>query len=85
MGDRLATVDTDRKVGAAMPLSVAELGLHLTPCGLGQGLPPYQVASGSIQPFGHNTPTSQTGQTDRTTVTRSNSIGRTVLQTVDQK
>jgi len=26
------------------------------------------VASWSIQPFGHNTPTLQTGQTDRTTV-----------------
>jgi len=31
-----------------------ELGHHLTQCGLGQGLPPYQVASWSIQPFGHN-------------------------------
>ena len=26
----------------------------LTQCGLGQDLPPYQVASWSIQPFGHN-------------------------------
>jgi len=26
----------------------------LTQCGLGQGLPPYQVASGSIEPFGYN-------------------------------
>jgi len=27
---------------------------HLTQCGLGQAIPPYQVASRSIQPFGHN-------------------------------
>jgi len=27
---------------------------HLTHCRLGRGLPPYQVASWSIQPFGHN-------------------------------
>ena len=30
------------------------LGPHLTQCGLGRGLPLYQVASWSIQPFGHN-------------------------------
>ena len=27
-----------------MPLSVGELGLHVTQCGLGRGLPLYQVA-----------------------------------------
>jgi len=43
-----------------------ELGPHLTQCG--RGLPPCQVSSWSIQPFGHNTPTLQTGQTDETTV-----------------
>ena len=31
--------------------------------GWGRGLPPCQVLSSSIQPFGRNTPTSQTGQT----------------------
>ena len=31
-----------------------ELGPYLTPRGLGQGVLPYQVASSSIQPFGHN-------------------------------
>jgi len=31
-----------------------ELGPHLIQCGLGRGLPPYQVASRSIQPFGRN-------------------------------
>jgi len=34
------------------------------------------------QPFGHSTPTSQTGQTDRQ---RSDSIGQSILQTVAQK
>ena len=50
IGDRLATIDMRRKV----PLFLGELGPHLTQCGLGRGLPPCQVASGSIQPFGHN-------------------------------
>ena len=35
MGDRLATIDMGLKVGAAVPLSVGELGLHLAQCGLG--------------------------------------------------
>jgi len=54
MGDRLATIDMGRKVGAAVLLFVGELGPHLTQCSLGRGLPLYQVASWSIQPFGHN-------------------------------
>ena len=66
--------------GCCAPMG--ELGPHLTQYGQGRGLPPYQVACWSIQPFGHNTPTSQTWQTDRQ---RSNSIERTVLQTVAQK
>ena len=50
-------------VGCASFLG-GELGPHLTQCGLGRGLPPYQVASWSIQPFGHNTQHHrQTGQT----------------------
>jgi len=49
------------------------------------GLPACQVSSWSVQPFGHNTPTSQTDrQTDRQDRQRSDSIGRTVLQTVAQ-
>jgi len=59
-----------------------QLGPHLTRCRLGQGLPLYQVASWSTQPFGHNTPTLQTDRKDRQ---RSDSIGRTVLQTVARK
>jgi len=36
MGDRLVTIDMGRKVGgAAVPLSVGDLGLHLTQCPLG--------------------------------------------------
>ena len=47
---------------------LGELGPGLTQCDLDRGLPPYQVASWSIHPFGHNTPTSQTDrQTDRQT------------------
>ena len=38
-----------------------ELGPHLTQCGLGRGLPPYQVASWSIEPFGHNRHGSKSG------------------------
>jgi len=34
MGDRLATIDIGRKVGAAVPLSLGELGPVLTQCGL---------------------------------------------------
>jgi len=45
MGDRLATMDMHGKVGTAVPPFVGELGPHLATCGLGQGLPPYQVAS----------------------------------------
>ena len=56
MGDRLATIDMGRQEGGAtVPLfGGRELGPHLTQCGLGRGLLPYQIASRSIQPFGHN-------------------------------
>jgi len=37
---------------------------HLTHCRLGRGLPLYQVASWSMQPFGHNRRMSQTDRTD---------------------
>ena len=40
-----------RKVGAAVPLFMGEVGPHLTQWRLGQGVPPYQVVSWSIQPF----------------------------------
>ena len=44
MGDCLAATDMHRKAGAAVPISVGELGPHLTQCGLRRGLPLYQVA-----------------------------------------
>jgi len=54
-----------RSEGSAVPLSGGgELGLHLTQCGLGRDLPAYQVATWSVQLFGHNTQTSQTDGTD---------------------
>ena len=42
-----------KRRGAAVPLS-PELGPRLAQCGLGRDLLPYQAASSSIQPFGHN-------------------------------
>jgi len=55
MGDRLATIEMGWKVGADVPSPFfGEVGPHLTQCRLGRGLSPYQVASWSIQPFGHN-------------------------------
>jgi len=57
---------------------------------LGQDLPQCQVSFWSIQPFGHNTATLETGRQtgqdriDRTGQ-RSDSIGRTVLQRVAKK
>jgi len=71
------------KIGGLLcPLFGSELGPHLTQCSLGRGLPPCQVASWSIQPFGHNTPTSQTDKQGRQWP---DSIERTVLETVAQK
>jgi len=68
MGDHFAIIDMGqndmgREVGVGVPLSAGELGPHLTQSRLSRGLPPYQVASGSIQPLGHNTPTLQTDRT----------------------
>ena len=83
MGDRLATIDMGRKVWAVVPLSVGELSPHLTKCRLGRGLPvpTYQVASWSIQLFGHNTPTLQTDRQDNGPVAH----GEPLLVTVAQK
>jgi len=54
MGDRLATIGMGRKWGGAAVRAGSPLGPHLTQCGLGWGLPLYQVGSWSIQPFAHN-------------------------------
>jgi len=45
MGDRLVTIDMSRKLGGCAPFGREELGPHVTQCGLGRGLPSYQVAS----------------------------------------
>jgi len=75
-----ASVNPKLYLGADVPLSVGELVAHLTQCGLGWGLPPYQVAPRSIQPFGHRIDR----QTDNSPI-KSDSTGRIVLQTVAQK
>ena len=95
MGDRLATIGMGRKWGKAAvggwdPMGEEELGPYVTQCGQGRGLPACQVSSWSVQPFGHSARTSQTdrtgqtGQYRQTDRQRSDSIGRTVLQTVAQ-
>ena len=40
--------------GGLCPFRGGGLCPHLTQCRVGRGLPPYQVASSSVQPFGHN-------------------------------
>jgi len=68
-------------VGGCAPLEEGELGPHLTQCGQGRGLPACHVLSWSVQPFVHSARTLQADRTEQ----RSDSIGRTVLQTVAQK
>jgi len=53
MGDRGHDIHGPKTGGAAVPLS-RELGPRLVQCVIGRGLPPYQAASSSMQPFGHN-------------------------------
>ena len=53
MGDRLATIDTAEKWGLCSFLGGSWVP-HLTQCRLHRGLPSYQVASWSTQPFGYN-------------------------------
>ena len=45
MGDRMVTIDTDRKLGDGLCPVGGLLGSHVTQFGLGRGLPFYQVAS----------------------------------------
>jgi len=45
ISDHSATIDMGRKAGAAVSLSVGELGPHLTQYCLGRGLHPYHMAS----------------------------------------
>jgi len=55
--------ETWAKIGGVPPFG-GNLGPRATQCGQGWGLLPLQVSTWSIQPFGHNTPMSQTGHTD---------------------
>ena len=43
-----------RKIGGGAVPVWGEIGPHPTQCGLGWGLPPYQVESWCMQPFDHN-------------------------------
>jgi len=58
MGDRARAKWAKKWRDCCAPISGkeggSELAPHLTQCGLGWGLPLYQVASWSIQPFGRN-------------------------------
>ena len=45
MGDRLATIGMGQKWGGAAVGAGPPLGSHVTQCGLGRGLPLYQIAS----------------------------------------
>jgi len=51
---RLATTDISRKLGGCAPLGEGELGPHPTQCRVGRRLPLYNMASWSMQLFGHN-------------------------------
>jgi len=53
MGDRGHNRHGPKRGGGAFPFRGA-LGTRLIQCGLRRGLLPYQVASSSIQSFGHN-------------------------------
>jgi len=83
MGDRLATIDMGRKVGRGCyaPFCGAELGPHLTQCGMGDA---YLHTKWNLDPSNRLAIVHQRHrQRDRQTQ-RSDSIGRTVLQTVVQ-
>jgi len=57
----LATTNNWPTIRRLYPFREGELCPHLKQCSIGRGLPPYQVASWSVQPFGHNRPGPKTG------------------------
>jgi len=61
MGDRGHNRHGPKKRGRCCAPFAGELGPRLTQCGLGRGLLPCQVASSSIQRFGHNAHEPKTG------------------------
>ena len=54
MGDRGHNRHGPKRGGGVLCPFRGALGTRLIQCGLRGGLLPYQVASSSIQPFGHN-------------------------------
>jgi len=54
MGDRGHNRHWPKTGGGCSAHFAGKLGTRLTQCGLGRGLLPYQAASSSTQPFGHN-------------------------------
>ena len=87
MGDRLATID-GRKIGRRVPFFRVGGGAGSpsnTMWPEPRPIPPCQVSSWSIQPFGHNTPTSQTDSMHRRDWTDSGPTAQsTILQMVAQ-
>jgi len=84
MGDRLATIDMGRKLGeGAVPL-LGGAWSHLTQCG---GAEAYHHAKFHLDTSNRLAEIHQrhTDRADREDRQRSDSIGRTVLQTVAQK
>ena len=61
-------------------LEEGELGPHLAQCDLGRGLPPCQVASWSIQPFGHNRHWPKSGDSARFSGTGAGSPSNSLTQ-----
>jgi len=81
MGDRLAAVDMGGKVGGLLCPFFGDMGPHLT---TSPGPRPTSVPS-VIDPFNRLATIYQRYRQDRTDRQRSDSIGRTVLQTVAKK
>ena len=82
----LPTTDMGRKLGAVPLLGGEPWSPSNTMWPEPRPTPACQVSSWSVdQPFGHNKPTSQTGQDRQTDRQRCDGIGRTVLQKVAQK
>jgi len=70
------------KLGGCAPFGEGELRLHLTQCGLVED---HLDAKFHLHPSNRLATMDQRYRQDRTDIQRSDSIGRTVLQTVAQK
>ena len=82
----MATIDMGRKLGVSAPLGEGELGPHLTHVARAEAYlhAKFHLIHLTVWPQYTNV-TDRTGQTDRQTDRqRSDSIGRTFLQTVAQ-